>query len=90
MIVVVVIGLGAAVIASIVLGGILYFLSEKFGIPDWTLAIAIVLSIAIGIGAAFFYAGTESGKAMIKSTKSSISGMDRIVRVYTADDHVRL
>lgn len=85
MIVVVVIGLGAAVIASIVLCGICYFLTEKFKIPDWTLGIAIVLSIAIGIGAAFFYAGTESGKAMIKSTKSGISGMDRIVRVYTAD-----
>jgi len=85
MIVVVVIGLAAAVLALIVLGGIWYFLSEKFESMNWTLAIAIVLSIAIGIGAAFFYASTESGKAMIKSTKSGISGMDRIVRVYTAD-----
>ena len=85
MIIVVVIGLAAAVLAFIVLGGIWYFLSEKFESMNWTLAIAIVLSIAIGIGAAFFYASTESGKAMIKSTKSGISGMDRIVRVYTAD-----
>lgn len=85
MIVVVVIGLAAAIVALLVLGGIWYFLSEKFESMNWTLAIAIVLSIAIGIGAAFFYASTESGKAMIKSTKSGISGMDRIVRVYTAD-----
>ena len=85
MIVVCTIGFVVAVITTLVLGGICYFLIEKFKIPNWTLTIAIVLSIAIGIGAAFFYAGTESGKAMIKSTKSGISGMDRIVRVYTAD-----
>lgn len=85
MFIVVIIGIAGAVLASIVLCGIWYFLTEKSYIPDWTLAIALVLSIAIGIGAAFFYAGTESGKAMIKSEKSGISGMDRIVRVYTAD-----
>ena len=85
MIVVVIIGFSVALVAFLVLFGIWYFLTEKFEIPDWTMLISIVLAIAIGIGAAIFYAGTESGKAMIKSEKSGISGMDRIVRVYTAD-----
>ena len=85
MITVVIVGIVAAIAAGTVLYLCWAGLWYKFNVPNWTQVFAIVLSIAIGIGAAVFYANTESGKAQIKSTKSGIGGMERMLRVYTAD-----
>jgi hypothetical protein len=85
MIVAIVIGFVTALVAGIIFGLCWNLLSYHNHLPSWSIAICIVLSLAIGVGAACFYANTETGKAQIKSTKSGISGMNRVVRVYTAD-----
>ena len=79
-------------VIAIGLGGILFIgvigigLWANFGKQKkWTFALIIALALAVGVGGAIFFAGTQAGQAMIKSTKSNISGMERTVRVYTAN-----
>lgn len=86
MIVVIILGIVATIVAAAILGLCCYLFADKFHLPEGVVfVICIILSLAIGIGSAIFYANTESGKAAIKDQKSGINGLERILRVYTAD-----
>lgn len=86
MIVVCLIGFGAALISFLFLFWIWSGLYNSDIVKSSrSIYLVIMLAVVIGVCVGFFYAGTEAGKSDIKDFKSSITGMERNVRVYTAD-----
>ena len=86
MIVVIIVGIFATVAAALILWLCCYLFFGRSNLSSrWMFVICSILSLAIGIGSAMFFANTESGKAAIKDQKSGMDGLKRILRVYTAD-----